>query len=349
MTTPYVQIYISKQTQISLIVQGIIFFICLVSLKIMIGVGLVFYCAGAHKRDAQIFSRNPSTAVVVDHSNNNSSNSHIKAKSELQHSLSSSVLNNYNTGVDQLIDASNTTTTTTNHGTILQPNSLQRVLSDSGMGGIGGNMEGNNSNTTITTTTTGGGGALTTPHTNNLKPRSNSISNPFLDMHIVTEDISKVLAAATISKSTNKFTLTNTTQQQQQSSDININNDILDEILTNKTMITTTATTTAMIGGTPPLSPTRQFRRSVSIIEPVTISKIIFNHSNDNLCSINDNSNPELHIQVENKEEIEPNLLKILERTKSEEIEATRMIERLDFMETLSSIERYTVHNGRVV
>ena len=53
--SPNVNQYIQNQTNVSFIIQLFLLFIGLVLIKVMIGVGLVFYSAGAHKRDENIF------------------------------------------------------------------------------------------------------------------------------------------------------------------------------------------------------------------------------------------------------------------------------------------------------
>ena len=58
-STPAVQLYTQQLPHTALVAQAAALFVALVLLKIIIGVGLVFYAAGAHKRDAAVFLRTP--------------------------------------------------------------------------------------------------------------------------------------------------------------------------------------------------------------------------------------------------------------------------------------------------
>jgi len=60
--TPAVQAYTQELSLPALLLRGGAVFVALVLLKIVIGVGLVFYAAGAHKRDAAVFLRTPAMA-----------------------------------------------------------------------------------------------------------------------------------------------------------------------------------------------------------------------------------------------------------------------------------------------
>lgn len=66
LVTPAVQMYMQEQSTTTLLLQGGGVFAGLVLLKVFIGVGLVFYAAGAHKRDAAVFLRSPAAAKPSD-------------------------------------------------------------------------------------------------------------------------------------------------------------------------------------------------------------------------------------------------------------------------------------------
>ncbi len=65
-STPAVQMYTQQLSLPALLLQCTLLFAGLVALKILIGVGLVFYAAGAHKRDAAVFLRTPAMAKTSD-------------------------------------------------------------------------------------------------------------------------------------------------------------------------------------------------------------------------------------------------------------------------------------------
>ncbi|KAJ1435235.1 eukaryotic membrane protein family-domain-containing protein [Ochromonadaceae sp. CCMP2298] len=67
--TPLVQLYFEGHSAFSLLLQSCLLFLALVLLKVVIGVGLVFYSAGAHQRDANVFLRSPA-GILPSHSSN---------------------------------------------------------------------------------------------------------------------------------------------------------------------------------------------------------------------------------------------------------------------------------------
>lgn len=60
-----VQLYIQQSTATWLALLGFGSFACLLLAKVAIGVGLVFYSAGAHKRDAAVFLRSPAAVTAA--------------------------------------------------------------------------------------------------------------------------------------------------------------------------------------------------------------------------------------------------------------------------------------------
>lgn len=65
LATPYVQLRIEQSTAAQLVTRGAVVFLGLLLLKVAIGVGLVFYSADAHRRDDEVFLRNPSAQVQL--------------------------------------------------------------------------------------------------------------------------------------------------------------------------------------------------------------------------------------------------------------------------------------------
>lgn len=83
-TTPAVQLFIQEASSLHLATIAVSIFASLLLCKVAIGVGLVFYSAGAHKRDAAVFHRTPAVVASAKHSDhgtgaihhNSSSSSH---------------------------------------------------------------------------------------------------------------------------------------------------------------------------------------------------------------------------------------------------------------------------------
>lgn len=59
LATPSAQLFLQEASTLTLATRTGALFLSLVALKVAIGVGLVFYSAGAHERDDDVYRRNP--------------------------------------------------------------------------------------------------------------------------------------------------------------------------------------------------------------------------------------------------------------------------------------------------
>lgn len=193
--TPTVQAYTQQLSLPALLLRGGAVFVALVLLKIVIGVGLVFYAAGAHKRDAAVFLRTPAMAK----------NNENKISSGSGTGTFHNTVNVAPSGAGPLLGAPLSRQNSLLHDPCEEHPKMS--LSAVGIAGIAVSpCEVARPDVYDTPSHHAQYNPAFTPHTpqcpsnmhtpvQQTRPHSHSITNPFTEIHVSTEEVRRVVAA----------------------------------------------------------------------------------------------------------------------------------------------------------
>lgn len=196
LVTPAVQMYVQEQSLTTSLLQGMVIFGMLVLMKVLIGVGLVFYAAGAHKRDAAVFLRSPAAVKTSDRISSGSGTgtfhsapvgSHAASAAGTQHSTPRIAV-----------------------GQHPLPGHFRHTEPLPGIAVVGHNTENSGTTTPMSHTSASHGGAPLSLG----RPRGHSITNPFAEAHVTGDEVRMAVLVSGIEGAT-EFVTTQLEHQQQ--------------------------------------------------------------------------------------------------------------------------------------